>query len=57
MHPKISSGVVKDYQALGKLLGINYDELKKSGEEPKWRKLEILNELKQLESQVNDFVN
>lgn len=44
-----------DYQALGKLLGINFNQLKTSEQQPKWRKLEVLNELKQLESHVADF--
>jgi hypothetical protein len=44
-----------DYQTLGKLLGINFNQLKSSEQQPKWRKLEVLNELKQLESDVNDF--
>ena len=44
-----------DYQALGKLLGINFNQLKTSEQQPKWRKLEVLNELKQLESHVYDF--
>ena len=43
------------YQDLAKLLGIDYDLLKESNEEPKWRKLEILNELKALNSKMHDF--
>jgi len=49
-----SSVVIKDYQKLSKLLGIDYQQIKSSEAQPKWRKLEVLNELKALNRQMDN---
>ncbi len=42
---------------LAKQLGVNLQELSKDSGLPKWRRLEVLNELKVLSSQVQNIDN
>ncbi len=43
----------REYEQLASLLGIKLDEIKEAQCKNKWRRVEIINELKALNSEVN----
>ena len=51
---QLSSKRVVDYQKLAKLLGIEQEKLKQAGQEPKWRRVEVLRELRALDANAFD---